>query len=251
MSVKIEITKAKILNGPKVEIDYIKTDDQGRVSEHEDRYKNEPHPDFRKAFAALAPHAALLAEFIDEGEIKNIKTPDTEKFSAFAITGFTIGGSDEKEGVILTGQKTLRTGKKMSFNTPQTNLNAEGEGAYVFIDDLWEKLREAKKQASLYLGGYYAVDPQLPLDFSDGGKSKTVVKVLPPISTEEKIRQAIETGGTEEYPLSDFQDISKTGRKDERGPVDPGQDKKDLEKGKTKTGRKKVAQSPDHPSGEA
>ena len=64
---------------------------------------------------------------------------------------------------MITGQKTLRTQKKMHFNTATISFNDESENAYEHVEDLLNKITIAKSEAVKYVQGEYAPDPQMSM----------------------------------------------------------------------------------------
>src|SRR5574343_158534 len=91
----------------------------GKYSKREEEFDDSPHPDLRKAYAQLNAHAALLAEFIEAPE--RLGLIEAEQLEKFNVTGFSISGED-RDHVTMTGQKTLSSGKVLTFNTPVCNL---------------------------------------------------------------------------------------------------------------------------------
>ncbi len=61
--------------------------------------ENAVHDDLRNAFAKLNPHLALIAEMI-QGEI-TLDDIDAKSYEDFKVTGFSIGGSGDHEGVLM------------------------------------------------------------------------------------------------------------------------------------------------------
>lgn len=183
---KIKIIKAKILKGDKVEVDYQKTESDLSFTEINEKHNSAPHKDLTKAFAAIAVHAALLSEFISVNEIADIEEPEHPKLKDFTVSGFTVVGDEEEEGVIITGLKTLRSGKMMMFNTPLTRYNDASDNRYDYLDDLQKVVNLARKEVKRYLEGHRAPDPQLSLDLPEKQenptrkKKSTTIKVLDP-----------------------------------------------------------------------
>lgn len=163
---KITIIKGKLLKGDKVEIEFLKQDsaDESPVECFE-KSSAIPKPEFKKAFADLAIHAALICEFIPLSSVKKIQNPDPEIIKDFNVSSFKIVAHEaEDEGIILTGQKTLRSGKKVGFNTPIIRFNDESETAYEHIDILDKAIDTCKDEIRKYLNGEHEADPQGKLD---------------------------------------------------------------------------------------
>ncbi len=162
---KITITKGKLLKGDKIEVEYTKQENSAsKPAKCSEEHVDPPHDDLKTAFAALAIHAALLGEFVAISAVKDISKPDAKHSKDFTVTGFTITGGDDDEGVILTAHKTLRSGKSLGFNTPIIRFEDESNTAYPFMEQLETAINECKDQLREYLNGKYAPDPQQKLD---------------------------------------------------------------------------------------
>lgn len=181
----IDIIKAKILKDKGVEIGFTKTNQKtGKKSKTYSEDPESPHSDFIGAMQNLAGHAAILAEYKDAEALTTDPDANKLEFKDFTVTGFSIAHQGEKnEGCTITALRTLRTGKKMMFNTPFINFNDESEDAYAHIEDLLLKIRKVQAEAKEYMSGKYAPEPQQEIEFPDdlgiNDKSKTVIKVMP------------------------------------------------------------------------
>lgn len=227
----IEIIKAKILKKG-VEIGFTKTNQKtGKKSKTDYEDPENPHPDFIAAMQKIAPHAAILAEY---KPLSSIHSDDKAEFKDFTVSGFTISHKGEdNEGVTITAMRTLRTGKKMLFNTPFISFNDEGENAYEHIDHLLHVIEKATGEAREFMNGKNAPDNQQEIEFPDDlgikDKTKTVIKVLPgkgkgflPPADPEAMKRVAEMGA----------DNQTEKPKDKKG-----------------NGKKRVAQSANNPSG--
>lgn len=163
---KIEILKGKILKGDKVEIEYTRRDNlEEKPARCTYEHTAPPRQQLKKAFACLSVHAALLGEFIPLTSIEEILEPDPELIKDFNVSGFTIIGSDDNEGVILTAQKTLKSGKILGLNIPIIRFNDESENSYPHLQELSDAVDMCKDEMSLYLAGSHAPNPQQELPF--------------------------------------------------------------------------------------
>lgn len=164
---KITITKGKLLKGDKIEVDYTKKDSSdSKPAKCSEEHSDPPTKGFRDAFGSLAVHAALIGEFIPLTSISDINEPDPEVIKDFNVSGFTVVGEDDDEGVILTAQKTLKTGKIVGFNTPTIRFNDASDNAYPHLDELATCVTECKTQLRKYLNGEHAEDPQLKMELN-------------------------------------------------------------------------------------
>lgn len=159
---EIIITKGKLLKGDKVEIEYQqKHSSTAKPANCSYEQDETPRIELKKAFSNLAIHAALLGEFIPLKSIKKIDAPDPELVKDFNASGFTISASKKgDEGLILTAQKTLSSGRTLGFNTPVIRLDDESENAYPFSKELSAAVDVCKDELTQYLNGVRGEDPQ-------------------------------------------------------------------------------------------
>ena len=119
------------------------------------------HEDLKEAFQKLHKHLAILC---DEVKVKgkNFATIDHDDFQLFSIRGFSIGGSDDNEGVTITGYKEGKYGD-VNLNSPFTKW----EGAdYPFSSDLGSDIEQCIYEVNEYLfNGKRAPEKQLEMDF--------------------------------------------------------------------------------------
>jgi hypothetical protein len=169
---KITITKAKLLKGDKLEIEFTRLDKgDEKPTECFEKHTSPPKDSLRDAFAALSVHAAIINEFIvvkDNKEFENIDTSKhAEQLKKFTTTGITIHhpGEDE-EGVTLTAYKELKSGKIFVFNTNMIVFTAEGENAYPYVEDLMSCVDACRDEVTEYLNGNYKPDPQIKLELN-------------------------------------------------------------------------------------
>lgn len=163
---QITILKAKILKGDRVEIEFSSqpsADAKPKTCSEES--ENVPRASFKKSFEALAIHAALRGEFIPESSVRDIKKVNPNLVKDFTITGFSLSESKKNgEGVVLTGHKTLISGGILGFNSPVIRFNDESENAYPHLVELEAAIETCKDEATQYLNGAYAEDPQTKLE---------------------------------------------------------------------------------------
>lgn len=175
------ITKAKILKGDRVEIEFTsRPSADAKPKTCTEESENPPRPSFKKAFDALAIHAALSGEFIPETSVADITKIDPTLVKDFTVTSFSLNDSKKNgEGVILTGHKTLSSGKILGFNSPIIRFNDESENAYPHIEELEAAIEMCKDEAAQYLNGAYADDPVLktkPLQQKEDGTTQAYDK---------------------------------------------------------------------------
>ncbi len=132
---------------------------------------NRPHDDLKKAFEVLRFHTAMICEQVPpcpEMTVSNKKKEitamlnalhDHEIVKAITVSGFTIGGSDENEGVTLIGQRALKSGQVLNLVAPFTKWESD----YKYAADLYPEVAVAIQECLEYLKGKYAPNPQLEL----------------------------------------------------------------------------------------
>lgn len=123
--------------------------------------ENAIHDDLKAAFKKLNPHLALIAEMIANPALDDLDMISDE-VKDFNVTGFSIGGNGDTEGVTLIGQRTLSTGKILNLTTPFEKWDGS---EYAFINELAETIEECKHEVELYLNGKMAPPAQQEMDF--------------------------------------------------------------------------------------
>jgi hypothetical protein len=186
MSTEIKIKKAKIVKDKTLELSYVKTEDDKSVTKVNEEHNAEVHRDLKRAFAGLDPHLAIINEFIKSSTVIEIEKVDAELVNDFHATGYSIGGDDGDEGIVISGRKTLSNGKAFNFNTVFTRFTATEETGYKFVDDLLKKIGIIEAEVVAYLNdGKKADDAQGSL-FDDKGDPITNIQILPEESQDEK-----------------------------------------------------------------
>lgn len=142
-----------------VKISYKTFDDNGPKGITKKEEKNVPHETFNKAMQGLLGHFLIKTESTGKAIPKKYKDLEvTERHKEeFRICGITIHGEAEKEGIIMTGYRTLSDGSGYVFNSPNIRVEAEGENAYPFIDDLLAAVETVKSEADEYLRGKFGI----------------------------------------------------------------------------------------------
>jgi len=75
------------------------------------------------------------------------------------------GGSDEHRGATVIAQRKLRSGKVLNLISPFTKFDSETSD-YVHCYELDACCEGVVSEVNFYLGGKYAPDPQLELEFT-------------------------------------------------------------------------------------
>jgi hypothetical protein len=125
------------------------------------------HEDLKKAFAKLKLH---LVAICDLRKIEIIKAAyefdqiDLEQFKDYEVTGFSIGGDDDNEGVVLIGSRKFDSGKVLNIVTPFTKYVDEKD-EYGYANELSLDIASAVYEVEEYLfNNKYAVK-QLEMEF--------------------------------------------------------------------------------------
>lgn len=159
------IKKAKLNSVGYMEIEYeqkINTEDGETFTfENSQKCTWSPHNDLLVILDELKPHLAILCEQADS-EIWD--TDNHPILSKLKVTGFTIGGHDEHEGVTLIGRRQLTNNRVLNLISPFTKWEDE-HNPYVDSYELAAVIRRLQEEVSQYLDGKMAPNMQLSLDF--------------------------------------------------------------------------------------
>lgn len=152
---KIEIKKVKLDKDNLPAIEYIEHTQDGIIN-HTVNGAAAVHEDFRAAMDALTSHIAdLCDQYNSKGDL------DTESIDARGVT-CTDG---KNSGWILTGVRELKSGKKITLNTPLLNEETDEE-KYPAIEELREAVITIGMEVRAYLfTGKKSAEPQGELEF--------------------------------------------------------------------------------------
>lgn len=126
------------------------------------------HDDLVNAIAKLAPHYSIMSGYVAATKIKDIDKFAEPVVETFHPNGFSIGGKDEDQGIVITGNHDMEGTSPINLNTPFRRFNQD-EGRYKFMDQLILLVTYAKEEAKLYIDGKIKKDPQLELQMPAGG----------------------------------------------------------------------------------
>ena len=112
--------------------------------------KNLIHKDLRAAFNELIPHLAFLCEQKEADGKDSIDELPEEIFSTFEVTGYTVSGSDDNEGVVLVGKRFLKSKKVLNLIAPFTMFNNENE-EYTYAFELEQAIEACSYEVEQYL----------------------------------------------------------------------------------------------------
>ena len=192
------IKKAKVTKGNTLEVELIE--------HHEDKTDREvtvkcdqlTHNDLLVAFDKLKYHLSMICEQSETGQLTFEAFNRESDLRNFKVTSFSIGGSDDNEGVTITGQKELHNLKILNLNTPFTKYVDEVE-PYAYQSELVIDIMACIGEVELYMfEGKYAVK-QLEIPF---GENEEVIIAKPRKFKKGKIIEM-----TSEEPFGVFEDI--------------------------------------------
>lgn len=166
---EIEIKKAAIKNRIFLSSEYVEKLNGVNKTRKEDSDAI-VHDDLIHAFQKMVPHFALLTEQVPESEVESIILNNREipgdLLHKIKVTGISVGGSGESEGITISGAKRLSNGKTVNFNTPFTKWEAVDEG-YKFISELINVLEDLKDEVVAYMEGKQGTKAQTEMSFGD------------------------------------------------------------------------------------
>lgn len=168
-----EIRKAKIKKRS-LEVELRETEDTSNgpvVNEITMKCSGLATDDLLTAFAKLALHLILVCD-MRKAELINPDTFESDDLSAFddySITGFTIGGEDDNEGVVLIGSRRFESGKVLNIVTPFTPFT-DDQDPYEYEAELYNDIQACIYEVEQYLDGKYAIK-QLEMSFDEDGEA--------------------------------------------------------------------------------
>ena len=157
--------------------------------------KNLVHKDMKAAFDDLIPHLAFLCEQKEADGKESLDELSEDIFSTFEVSGYSIGGSDESEGVTLVGKRFLKTKKVLNLIAPFTMFNNENE-EYEHAFDLQQAIEACKYEVEQYLTAkkWAVVQQELPFDENTSGDISPDTVDETPLDFLQKVAE--ETGAT-------------------------------------------------------
>lgn len=107
------------------------------------------HKDLVQAMNRLKVHLVVLTEQTEVSIITHASIDDFDLtlLDKYVITGYTIGGTDENEGVTIVGQKLLKSGKVLNLVVPFTKYEDE----YDFSSELGQDVANCTYEVKEYL----------------------------------------------------------------------------------------------------
>ena len=157
----MKILKAKVTKDSTLIATY--RNDDGDTLTHEG--KNLVTSDLLNAFKDLIPHLAFLCELKEaDGKESLDELPETV-FQKLEVSGYTVGGDGDDEGVTLIGKRFLQSKKVLNLNSPFTKFSNENE-EYSFAFDLSQAIFACEYEVKEYLFNkkWRMVQQELPFD---------------------------------------------------------------------------------------
>lgn len=143
----IEIKKAKIKSRLFLYYEYVAKDNnvENKIKQDSDA---PIHDDLQAAFDALVPH---LVHICEEENLKSVSELEVQRLHLkYRVTDVTISGSDDTEGVVISGFKILASDKTVSFNTPFQKFS---DDKYPFATELYNSVGLLKSEVMEYMDG--------------------------------------------------------------------------------------------------
>lgn len=146
-----EYRKIKIKKTDQPVIEFMEADSEGTDVDVIKAYRERVHPDFNAAMDGLALHLAVLTGYTKREAVKD---KDFQGISTnFVVRGFSIGGFNEDEGIVISGHVILPSGKAVILNSPFERFNDESPNAYPFMHLLLAQLIKIKDEANKFMDG--------------------------------------------------------------------------------------------------
>lgn len=126
------------------------------------------HDDLLAAFDRLKIHMVKACDFKKSELItkESIENFDLSLLSDYRVKGFSIGGEDDNEGVVLIGSREFASGKVLNIITPFIRY-ADEVDPYEFAPELADAVNAAVYEVEQYLfEDKYAIK-QLEIDFEE------------------------------------------------------------------------------------
>lgn len=158
------------------------------------------HEDLREAFRALRSFLITITEQ-PEASLFNAANIDDEpeekmeqEIMKYIVTGYTVGGSGESEGVTLIGQKILKSGQVLNLVAPFTKYcDDTNVDAYPYAAELSIAITRCNYEVHEYLFNEKWGIKQQQLDFETDVPEEAVLEEKPKKGRKSKKIKAITT----------------------------------------------------------
>lgn len=159
---KVKVKKASLKKGRNLEVtltEFIQVDQGSVENEVTKKCSYLAHQDLVNAFDALKPFLIEICEMEGKDEM-------------FKVSGFSVGGDDEGEGVVLIGSKKLNSGKVLNLTSPFVEYFGDNE---LCSGSIYEAIETCITEVESYLDGKCAIK-QMELEF-DAEDAETKVTI--------------------------------------------------------------------------
>ncbi|MBC7874972.1 MAG: hypothetical protein H7Y01_13300 [Ferruginibacter sp.] len=167
----ISIKKGKIKDDLFLEVSYDQTIDGEQQDSFTRDCTHAIHQDLRNAFAKLRIHFILLCQQIplkDSIRIVDTATAEIPMMEEVIVRQFSLSGTGQKEGLILSGSRKLKDGSVLHMNSPFRRL-CDDNSSYKHLDALNDVLGECSKEIERYLfEEKYGEAKQSSIQFPEG-----------------------------------------------------------------------------------
>lgn len=154
---KGKIKKAKIKDDLFLEVEYVEELPGHSKKDTKLSCTVPVHDDLKLSFQKLHKHMAILC---DEVAAPKKNQFEVAEFQEFHVRGFAISGTEENEGVTISGWKEGKYGD-VNLNTPFTKYE---DSEYPFVSDLGADMQRALYEVEQYLfNGKRAPEKQLDM----------------------------------------------------------------------------------------
>lgn len=155
----MKILKAKVKD---YSVEVVFSDQKKQVTEGILKFSDIPHPDLINAMNNLRKHLVVLCDQRESDIVisDEFSTFEAGKLPDIKVTGISIGGDEEYEGVTITGQRILKNRKVVNLNTPFTFFTDPVEENYQFEEYLFEDVSMVLVEVEAYINGKRAIKEQ-------------------------------------------------------------------------------------------
>lgn len=159
------IKKMKFRDGMFATVEY--REEAGYTNDDMTRVCNNPvTEEFKETLQVLGIHCILICELVDVEKVKGDLANYHPKMLEFVTVKGISWGGDDGEGVTLSFERKLSTGRVLNLNTPFTKFNDE-QIVYKFDEELQEAIAAVEEKIEAYLGGEYGEGAQLGMDLPE------------------------------------------------------------------------------------
>lgn len=159
------------LNGDTLHVVYTERMDGGIIFETDRKCNALVHNDLRNALGAMAKHLALICDTSEAVKIQSemnvnsieLEQVDAEITSNIKVTGFSLAGDDDQEGIVIIGQKRIGN-KVLNLISPFMKWD---EDEYEYMTDLRIDVDTVCSEANEYMFNSKVAAVQLDLPFDE------------------------------------------------------------------------------------